>query len=225
MPRRSTSVVLLCAALALACSTENLGPDTADLSGVVRDYFIDTPIAGARLSVAQLPLRADTSKGNGSYVINDLAVNSTVTVHVIDATHIETSNIPIHLATKSLVRKVLAVSAADILRNNVAVSVPPVQGTCIAVFVELKDDSGAPREGIPVADITLVNQAQTPVGVGPFVFGAGGDIVTNTELSVTTAYAGRSRVGFLNVPPGTLTLRVVLAGGATFTRTVVAGVD
>ncbi len=225
MPRLSISIALLCAASALACSTENLGPDTADLSGVVRDYFADTPIADAVLKIAELPLRADTSKGNGSYLVNDLATKSTVTVLVTAAAHIETRNLPVSLGTKSVVRAMFTVGAADALRQYTAVSIAPTADASKGVFVELKDTGGVPREGIPVADITLVNQAQNPVGAGPFIFGIAGDIVPVATLAVTTAFNGRSRVGFLDVPPGIYTLRVVVAGGATLTRTVVAEAD
>jgi len=58
-----------------------------------------------------------------------------------------------------------------------------------------------------------------PVGLGPYVFGAAGDIVDNSSLSITTSVAGRSRVAFLDVPVGRFTLSVSFSsGGRIVTR-------
>jgi hypothetical protein len=56
--------------------------------------------------------------------------------------------------------------------------------------------------------------------VGPYVFGAAGDMVDHATLGVSTTYDERSRVGFLDVPAGTHTLRVTVAPGQTLTTTV-----
>jgi hypothetical protein len=72
--------------------------------------------------------------------------------------------------------------------------------------------------GIPVADIVLLS-GSTPVGLGPFVF-TGTDVVPQTTQAVTVLAGGRSRVAFLDVPPGTLTLSVKLSATQTVTATV-----
>ena len=69
------------------------------------------------------------------------------------------------------------------------------------VIVNLRDDMGQPRVGIPVADIVLLNAAQFPVGLGPFVFGAT-DIVPQAQQSVTAVFNNRSRVAFLESAGG-----------------------
>ena len=89
------------------------------------------------------------------------------------------------------------------------------------VFATLVDRAGAPLAGVSVVDIQLLSADLLPVGMGPYVFGAGGDIVDNGTLSVTASFNGRSRVAFLDVPVGTLTLRAnLLIDGSVETRSV-----
>jgi len=57
-------------------------------------------------------------------------------------------------------------------------------------------------------------------GIGPYVFGAGGDVVSNATLSTTTAFGGRVRVAFLDVPAGSHTASVTFTGtGGAETKT------
>jgi hypothetical protein len=112
------------------------------------------------------------------------------------------------------------VSASDVARQYTAVSLVQTAGLAV-VFIDLADAAGAPRTGIPAASIALVDGTQSPVGDGPFFFGAAGDIVPLTTLSQSTEFGGRARAAFLNVPAGTHTLRVT-AGTPTLVAPVVA---
>jgi hypothetical protein len=85
-----------------------------------------------------------------------------------------------------------------------------------AIVIATLTDSGAPLENLPLADVKLRDAGQSPVGDGPFIIGAAGDV--DPALTVTTAFGGRSRVAFLNVPAGLTALSVTLAGPVPTTR-------
>jgi len=105
-------------------------------------------------------------------------------------------------------------------RQYTAVGLTPTPGTAV-VFATLVDTKGAPLVGVSVTDIQLLDGTSLPVGLGPYMFGSTGDIVDNNTLSVTAAFDGRSRVAFLAVPVGRLTLRVIFSsGGTVVTRSV-----
>jgi hypothetical protein len=111
-----------------------------------------------------------------------------------------------------------AASSADVARQYAVIGLTPTPGTGIVVAT-LVDDTGAPLVGVSVADIRLLDATSLPVGLGPYMFGATGDIVDSSTLAVTTSVGGRSRVAFLDVPVGTLTLTVVYSrDGKVLTR-------
>jgi hypothetical protein len=90
------------------------------------------------------------------------------------------------------------------------------------VIVELVDGSGTPRTGIPLADVTLTDGTLSPAGVGPYYFGAAGDIVPQGDLAQSAEFDGRARAAFLNVPVGTHVLRVALGVQTVVAQVVVA---
>ena len=107
------------------------------------------------------------------------------------------------------------VATADAQRQYTALSITPADSGSGTVFVNLVNAAGAPHTGIPVADIFIADTADDAVGQGPFVFGSGGDVVSQATLSVTTEFSGRSRIAFLNVPAGTYQLRVAYDDNGT----------
>jgi hypothetical protein len=112
------------------------------------------------------------------------------------------------------------VSNPDVTRQYTAIGRTPTAGTGV-VFATLVDNAGAPLVGVFVADIHLLDGTSLPVGLGPYMFGPTGDIVDNNTLSVTAAFNGRSRVAFLDVPIGRLTLTVIFSSsGKVVTRSV-----
>jgi len=112
------------------------------------------------------------------------------------------------------------VSSADVMRQYAAVGRTPTAGTGV-VFATLLDNAGSPLIGVPLTDIHLVNGTSQPVGTGPYVFGAVGDIVDNSTLNVTFAFGGSSRVAFLDVPVGSSVLSVsTFVAGSVQTRSV-----
>jgi hypothetical protein len=114
----------------------------------------------------------------------------------------------------------VAVSSAnaDVVRQYAVIGRTPSQGTGV-VFATLVDDAGAPLVGALAADIHLLDATSLPVGLGPYMFGATGDIVDSNVLSVTASFNGRSRVAFLDAPVGRLTLTVIYSrDGKVVTR-------
>jgi hypothetical protein len=108
--------------------------------------------------------------------------------------------------------------SSDVTRHYKSVGLTPAPGTAV-VIATLVDDAGAPLVGASVADIRLLDATSLPVGLGPFMFGAAGDIVDSSTLSTTASFNGRSRVAFLDVPAGKLTLTVIYSrDGKVITR-------
>ncbi|MGH7702400.1 MAG: hypothetical protein ACREMO_04865, partial [Gemmatimonadales bacterium] len=213
----------LSAGTALACSSgSGSGVQIRTLNGVVRDYFTNGALNLVTLTVDGRPTLTAISSVGGSYEFADVPSNTTLQVVGSLANYRATRNEPIAVSTGSVVADLRMVSTLDANRQYTGLGRTPVAGTSV-VFVDLVDAGGQPRPGIPVADITLVDGALSPVGIGPFVFGMAGDVVDQATLSVTTAFAGRSRVAFLDVPPGTQTLQVTVGmPSVTLTTAVVA---
>jgi len=76
------------------------------------------------------------------------------------------------------------------------------------VVIDLIGADGQPILGIAPDGVQLIDGLGNPVtGIqGPVFFGASGNI--DPKLMTATAFAGRSRVAILDVPPGTFTVVV-----------------
>jgi hypothetical protein len=74
------------------------------------------------------------------------------------------------------------------------------------VVIDIRDMLGLPLEGIPLADITLTDALGAPMGAGPYFFNSVG--ILDDGILVSTAYNGRARAAFLNVPAGVYTVTV-----------------
>jgi hypothetical protein len=113
-----------------------------------------------------------------------------------------------------------ATSNPVVTRPYAAIGRTPTPGAAV-VFATLFDASGAPLVGVPTTDVHLLNGAKQPVGIGPYVFSAAGDIVDGSALGVTFSFNGSSRVAFLDVPVGMFTLSVsTFVAGSVRTRSV-----
>lgn len=214
--------VLFGAALACGSGTGQIGSisPTVSVSGVTRDYFTTTTVGAVALTVDDHPGLAATSAANGSYTFPSVSSSSTLRAVAAVTNYRSTRNETLTIGSSAVVADLFAVAVADAARQYTAVSVTPTANTGV-VIVNLRDAAGQPREGIPLANIVLLDATQAPVGNGPYVFGTDGDVVPQSTLAVTTAVAGRSRVAFLNVPAGTDTLAVTIAGPQTLKASVV----
>jgi hypothetical protein len=177
------------------------------VSGTTRDYFSAAVVGSVELSsdgcAAEL---LDTSDGSGLFEF-EVAGNSTLFVHAGKSGFHTTRSDAIVVGEAAVVTDVEVVADADVARQFATVGEVVSVGTGL-VFVDLLDDGGSPLVGVPVPDITLLDGIGSPVGDGPFFFGAAGDMVTNGTLGASAEFGGRARVGFLNCPPGTYDLTV-----------------
>lgn len=175
------------------------------LGGYSRDFWTGGALAGTTLALSA-PARADLSRSDGRYRFLDLAA---ATAPHVDATrpsgYRATRNGPIALGGASGGCDLFSMASADVARQYTIAGFSETAGrSFVAAWLEGPD--GSPLEGIPVADLALTDGGN-PVGVGPYFFGAGGDI--DTAITVSTAFGGHVRFAFLDVPAGTLTLSVV----------------
>lgn len=190
-----------------------------NVSGVIRDYFSTAPLASVLVTVDDHPTLTTTSGTVGGYTFS---ISGSTTLRVVTAlnNYRPTRNETLTIGTSAVMADQFAIALADINRQYTAVGLIPTINTGV-VIVNLRDSLNQPRVGIPIADIVLRDAAQMPVGRGPYVFGAAGDIVSQAQLSVTAAFNGRSRVAFLDVPGGTYTLAVTVPGPQTLTASVI----
>lgn len=180
------------------------GGAPVDLSGTVLDYWTGLPV-GAVAVAGGGQVGNTVADANGNFVLS-VPPNSGVQLTASKNGHHNTRNESIPVAAAPVTADIYIASLADVARQYTAVGLMQAVDS-VFVIIEL-DDAGTPREGLPLANIRLVDQFDDAVGAGPFVFGQGGDIVPTSTLSVTTAFGGRSRVAFLNVPARRLTLQV-----------------
>lgn len=205
-------VMLGLAALGSGCSSNDDGtpaPGRVNISGTVRDGFTGTGIAGAAVTVDGLSGVSTFSSATGTYTVLSVPANASYRLVGAHADYRATRNDSIVVGSASVTSDVTALAEADVQRQYAALGRTPVAGTAI-VIVDLREMGGAPRAGILVSDMTLYDSAFNPVGLGPYVFGSGGDVVDYTTLSESTIFGGRSRVAFLDVPAGTFTLQLTV---------------
>jgi hypothetical protein len=208
--------------LVVACSSSSdNGPSNISLSGVVRDYFTNSTLASAQLDVDGLALQA-TSGAAGDYSFPDVPTDAALSITGSLANYSDTRNPAIQTHSSDLVRGLALVSTTDVNRQYTVLGTARTAGDG-TLFVELADAQGQPLEGIPVTDISLVDQGSNPAGAGPYVFGTGGDL--DPSLTMTTAFLNRSRVAFVNVPPGNYTIGVRVSPALLVTLGLVMSAD
>ncbi len=193
-----------------AATEVDAGPTSFLLTGKVMDYFGAQAIEGAMLATDGLdPPLQTASAADGAYTL-DVAVGSSLFVNAIKTGYRPTRNAAMTVADMPVTYNVYLMTDQDVKNQYTAVGAAPVAGTAI-VIAELKRNNGTPLEGIPLTNIQLLDAANAPVvGVkGPYFFNAGGSV--DTTLTTATAYNGRTRAAYLDVPPGTYTLSVTYA--------------
>jgi hypothetical protein len=219
MSRHILPLALLLATT-LSCGTDSNESQTTTLIGVAIDYDPTAMLSGAGVTLLDPPGSSTTSDANGHFSFTQLTRGTSVRVMVSATNYRETVN-PIRLLGASTIQMVaLAASVAFVNQQYAAVAVTPTAGTAMLI-AKLEDDLGTPRTAIPLSDITLLDQNQAPVGTGPYVFGASGNL--DNTLTATASFGGQSRIAFLNVPPGNYTLRVV--DGVPLLRPLAARAD
>ena len=191
------------------------------LTGTLMDDFTGLPVGNAGLTAENTnPPLTLTTTANGGFTFTVEPNTELDIVAAGPAGYRSTRNRPVTVGAVSGVADLGIVAATDALRQYGTLGLIPGVGVGV-VFATMVDDAGQPLEGIPLADVQLVDGGGNPVALGPFYFGAAGDLVSNGTLAVSTAFGGRARVGFLDVPAGTHTLKITFPGaGGPQTKTV-----
>jgi hypothetical protein len=188
-------------------------PVLLSVQGKTVDYFTAAPLDTVTLATEGMtPAASGSSDATGNYELR-VPPGSVFYASATRANYRPTRSAPIRVTDQSLLATDLTlVSVNDSRRQYTSLGLTPTAGRAV-LFGLLLRNNGTPLEGIPLADITLVDAQQAPAGVGPYFFGANGDLVSNATLAVSTAFGGKARVGFLDVPPGTYTLKVKYTAG------------
>jgi hypothetical protein len=206
-------------------------PDAAvafgqQLTGTTLDYFRGTPLADTEITTDGIdPPASTTSSADGGYTLEGLPVGSQI---VLTATHAgyRTTRNPRLAIVGDASQDVLLMSEADVSKQYSLAARIPTSGTAIAI-VDLVDDAGQPLEQVTATDIRLVDAGGQTVAIDPVFCGADGNADLN--LATATAFAGRSRVALLDIPPGTYAIEASFssAGGSRLTAraTIVATAD
>lgn len=219
---RATSLAVAALLASAACGGGGDGggsSPTTTLDGTVLDYWSGLPVPSAAVGGGG-QVGTTTADGTGDFSFATVPQNGGVELSASKAGYHSTRNESIPVGTTPVTADIYIAAFADIARQYAAVGVTAAVDS-VEVIVTL-DDAGTPREGLALSSIVLLDSGNDTVGVGPFVFGAAGDIVPTTTLNTTTAFGGRSRVAFLNVPVGRLTLHVEIPppNAATLTMPV-----
>lgn len=191
-------------------------------SGVAKDYFTTgTPVADVLItSDGVQPMMMAQSGADGAFTIDGVPTGSVVYFSAAKAAYRHTRNVPITVADMPVTQDLYMMSIADVDRQYLKANATPVGIDKAFLTVELRRPDGTPLEGIPLANITLVDGAGAPVPgiVGPFFYGTLGDV--DPALTTATTFNGSSRAAILDVPPGAFTLNVTYTDGAGAPQTM-----
>ncbi len=226
---RNSPLLGLVLVLLAGCPGEAPPPATVDagdvpaqvqrVSGKAMDYFVaNTPLQDAALATDGIdpPLNA-TSAADGAFAFETVPVGSQIFFSASRMGYRPTRNLVV-VADTPVEQDLYLMSTADIDRQYATDGKLPTPGRAFIV-AELQRPDGMPMDAIPLIDIKLVDNAGVPVPgiIGPYVFGAAGDIVpvgpTQTEI-----HNGKSRVAFLDVPPGSFSLQIAYRDGGGQTQ-------
>lgn len=198
-------------------------PRPIGITGDVRDYFTGGPIPGAVVTAEGLaPELSTTSDASGRFVLLGQAAGAAarLTVTGVDVFAPTTAG-PFEIVSATLTLSAFAVSNADLNRQYAVLGRTRPTGSTV-IIVHLLDSSRAPLELVPAADLALFDVGGRPVGDGPYFFGPAGDVESQEQLSVSRAFNGKARAGFLDVPAGDSTLQLTVAHpGGGFQRVTV----
>lgn len=166
----------------------------------------------AQLATAGLnPPVSGNSLTDGSYSLGAIPPGSLFYVHTDRDNYRPTRNMQIEVTDTSVESTLYAVSEPDVQRwhNNLVIEELPDTGF---VVVEMYRNNGTPLEGIPDTDVKIVDGLGQTVTTGYF-FGLAGDPVDPGTLGLATAYNGRSRAAFYNVPAGEYQISITYLNG------------
>jgi hypothetical protein len=185
-------------------------PAGLSASGSVLDYWTLSPVTDV-LVISLTPALIDISDAGGQFFLEGFDPNSSILIKASRAPdYRQTNNVENFISNESLDVDIFTTGESDLARQFASVTIVEQQDMAI-VIAEMRDSDGLPLEGIPIADVSLTDDAMLPIGDGPYYFGIMGDIVDPAVLNVSAAFGGRgARVAFLNVPLGPATLSILL---------------
>lgn len=172
------------------------------MTGKAKDYFGMTAVGEAMLATDGLdPPQMATTATDGGFSI-EVSVGAKLFVLATKTGYRPTRSEAITVADASLMRDVYMTATQDVTNQYTGVGATPTVGTAF-LAAELRRTNNQPVDGIPLTNIQLLDAVNQPVaGVkGPYVFNASGAL--DTTVTMATAYQGRSRIAYLDVPPGT----------------------
>jgi hypothetical protein len=176
-------------------------PGLVNIAGVVRDYFSDVVVAGARVQTVGLnPELVGDSDADGQFVISGpTGGNCQIAITGPDG-YLQTTTGPLELSGVNN-EVVPAVTRADVNRLYAVLGIQPDQNAS-TLFVHLLTAAGDPLEMVDRTSMSLA-QDGFAVGAGPYFFGPSGDADSNTVLSQT--FNNQARAAFFNIPAGLTT--------------------
>lgn len=201
------------------------------VSGKTMDYFVaNTPLQDVAIATDGIdPPLTTMSAADGAFAFESVAAGSQVFFSVSRLNYRPTRNTPVAVADAAITSDIYLLSNADVIRQYATDGKTPVLGKAFVV-ADLQRNNGMPLGPTLLTDVTLVDAAGAlvPGVIGPYVFGALGDL-TPVGPTQTETHGGKTRVAFLDVPPGNFSLKVtVLDGGGlpqTITTTVTTVAD
>lgn len=195
------------------------------VSGKAKDYFTGAALATVAVeSDGMEPQLNATTDSAGDFAFTTVPPGSVFYLSASRTNYRPTRGLPVRVEAMPVTADQAVVSVSDARRQYTTLGLPLAAGKAV-VFADLLRRNGTPLIDVPIADIKLLDAASAPVGLGPYVFGPNGDLVSNATLAVATDVGGRSRVGFLDVPPGQYTLSVTYTAGGGAPMTDTARVD
>jgi hypothetical protein len=175
------------------------------VSGKTLDYFGGGVVASSAITTDGIdPVIDATSAADGTWSINGVPLGAEIYLSTAHAGYRTTRNGAFAIAA-DLDQDIFAVGEADIVDQYTAASATPVDGTAVLI-VELRDDRGMALEGIPLANIKLLDSTGTTIANTQALFFNATEV--DPALTAATAFDGRSRVAIMDVPAGTYTLKV-----------------
>lgn len=200
-------------------------PAAVRVSGKTKDYFTGMPLSAVGLrSEGMEPQLSATTDGTGDFAFPAVPPGSAFYLTAMRTAYRPTRGLAVRVEDMAVVSDQPVVSLSDTRRQYATLGLTAAVGTAV-VFAELQKHNGTPLTGVPLTDVKLVDAADQPVGLGPYAFGPGGDLVPVATQATTVDVGGRARVGFLDVPPGSYTLKVTYTAGAGTPMTDTARVD
>jgi len=183
------------------------------VSGKALDYFVaSTPLQGVTLVTDGIdPPLTTTSSADGAFVFQAVPVGSQLFVSAARAGYRPTRNL-VTVDDAAVAQDLYVMSAADINRQYATAGRTPTAGRAF-VAADLLRNNGTPLTGVPLTGVKLVDAAGAPAAgvLGPYVLGDTGDVVLGPTQ--TEAHGGKARVAFLDVPAGSLSLKVTFLDG------------